>query len=267
MTYDPKRPAKATFAEFVRTAAVADCALSLVHTTDFFRLEKIQELGVLEPSKDPNFGDQVVCLFYGRPSYRVHPNVSNTNVSSFAPICFVLKKEFDWRGKRMHPFDTGAFAGHFLDRFVHPDLKLRDFEMDPTPDDARHLVGVFYGSNANYMDCRPNETLNSSKLSAARMHTVESYNQIIRDTRNDRSDERVHTVEVQTDRQIVLAGNVRAIVVPARLFDEKQKNDMAVSWGCEVVCYNMKMVFTPKDMMDLIFDKVRTVLVQDGQIS
>ena len=83
---------------------------------------------------------------------------------------------------------------------------------------------------------------------------------------NDGSDERIHSVEIQAENSVALKDNLLAVVVPARFFDEDQIKAIIAEWKCEVVGYHVKSVFTPTYLMSLLFDKVREILVQDGQL-
>jgi hypothetical protein len=110
MAHFPMKRSKSDFRTFIQAEAGRPQILSLIHTSDFCRLQGIQEANSLTGLPDSRFNDdRLLYFFYGRPSYRVNPAVSNTRVSSFAPISFVFKKDLIWNAARLHPFDTGAF--------------------------------------------------------------------------------------------------------------------------------------------------------------
>jgi hypothetical protein len=90
---------------------------------------------------------------------------------------------------------------------------------------------------------------------------------LIRHGQNDGVDERLHSVEIQTEQAISLKDNLLAIIIPARFFDDDRKRHLEQKWNCKVVMYNLQAVFSPVNLMSLIFDKVREVLLSDGQIS
>ncbi len=241
--------------------------LSVVHTTDLFRLSEIQDDNRLEPAEDKYFkGERLLYFFYGRPSYRVNSQVQNTRVSAFAPICFVFKKNFRCPTKRIYPFDTGAFFAGRMKTKIHPNFELDDFLLDAETVSAQSVVSKFYNSNEDYLDCRPSDNLKIDDLVTKRLHRVESYYQLIRDVGNDGSDERIHSIELQVENNIELRGNLLAVVVPARFFTDEQISEMITAWDCKIVGYHVKSLFTPTDLMSLLFDKVREVMLDDGQI-
>ncbi len=266
---NPSRKKNEEFLKFIQAAKDFESLspLSFIHTTDLFRLGEIEETGELRPqSVDKYFKDSVLYFFYGRPSYRVHPEIQKTRISSFAPICFIFKPSSPIAMRRSYPFDSGAFIDGRMDMVMHRDFSVEDFEIEPNENGPKKIISTFYGSNQNYMGCFPSDGPNNELLAQNRLHRVEAYNEIIRFIRNDGNDERVHSIEMQTTESVPLKGNIIAVVVPARFFNDIQKKKLEDEWGCIVVCYHMQSVFTPSDLMSLIFDKVINVLVQNDQI-
>ena len=294
---DPEK--KREFEEFVRQGNALPPALSLIHTTDFCRFEAIKTSGAISLSDDevfktagktvsekkviktagnadstsndkvfiPGKPEKLVYFFYGRPSYRVNPDIKDTRVSSFAPICFVFKREFDCQIKRIHPFDTGAFDAGRLSGFVHSTMAMSDYQLSPEILSAQCVVNAFYGNNSRYVDCLPSGAIEIEKIVKDRLFFVESYYFLIRYTPNVDSDERAHSIELQTDEVVYLKDNVLAVVVPDRFFDGERIKEIRDLWNCLVVTYHLKNVFTPVNLMDLLMDKVREVLFADGQLS
>ncbi len=241
--------------------------LSLVHTTDLARFDTILKKGVLRPVKtDEFYKERLLYLFYGRPSYRVNPHIKNTRVSGFAPVCFIFKPEMPWPAKRVHALDTGAFIHERVDQFMHPDFSVSDYAVESSEKGASNIVNAFYDGPCDYYDCKPSHTLDSEDLAKQRLFRVEAYNELVRHVPNDGTDERVHAIEIQTDKPIRLNGNLLAVVIPARYFDDAQKHEIESKWKCKIVGYTFKSVFSPVDLMSLIYDKVREVLLANDQI-
>jgi len=240
----------------------------LIHTTDFLTLSEIEMSGKLESlEEDSYYKTKTIYFFYGRPSYRIHPTVKNTRISSFAPVCFVLKPSIDWKPARVYPFDSGAFLNKRMQDVFHPSFKLEDFELGAERGSASAVVEAFYGSNANYIDCQPAHSHDQKAFGQRRLHRLETYLDLIERFPNDGSDERLHSIEIQFEQAVSLKGNLLAVIVPARFFDETMKRELEAKWDCTVVFYSIKAVFSPSDIMGLVFDKVREVLVKDAQIS
>lgn len=268
MAHFPIKRSKSDFRTFIQAEAGRPQILSLIHTSDFCRLQGIQEDNSLTALPDSRFNhDRLLYFFYGRPSYRVNPAVSNTRVSSFAPISFVFKKDFTWNGARLHPFDTGAFTDKRMITTIHSEFGLVDFELTATPENAQAIVSAFYDGNKNYIDCNPTNKLDVEDLIKKRQLQVETYYDLLRSAPNEQGDERLHSIQVQFNNDVPLKGNLLAVVIPGRFFDDEQQRSIADEWECKVVPYHLQSVFTPKDLMSLLFDKVRQVLLEDDQLS
>jgi hypothetical protein len=268
MAKPTKAPSNADFKNFIQAELGRPQVLSLVHTSDFCRLRGIQEKDRLVAAEDKRFNkERLLYFFYGRPSYRVNPQVSNTRVSTFAPVAFVLKKDCAWNGTRLHPFDTDAFIDGRMQTTIHSEFGREDFELAAVPESAQALVSAFYENNKNYIDCNPTINLDVNALIKNRQLQVETYFDLLHSAPNDQNDERLHSIEVQTSADLPLRGNLLAVVIPERFFDEDQTRAIADDWGCKVVPYYLKAVFTPKDLMSLLFDKIRQVLLDDNQLS
>jgi len=210
------------------------------------RLTAIQETDSLIAAEDKRFANQrLLYFFYGRPSYRVHPQVSNTRISTFAPVCFVFKKNFPWPGERLHPFDTGAFIDGRMVTSMHPSFKLGDFELTPVPESAQALVSAFYESNENYIDCEPSNNIDAAELARRRLQRVETYHNLINFAPNDHNDERIHSIELQTSDNVPLKGHLLALVVPGRFFDDEQMLAITNNWECRVIPYHVKDLLYP----------------------
>jgi hypothetical protein len=179
----------------------------------------------------------------------------------------VFKKEFSWRGERLHPFDTGAFLDGRMTTSIHPGITLKDFELPANIGSAQDLVKAFYSHNKHYLDCRPSNDIDIDDVIARRLQRIETYYNLIRFAPNDNADERVHSIEIQLANDMPLRGNLLSVVVPGRFFDPDQVAELREAWDCQVIPYTLKAVFTPNDLMSLLFDKVREVLLSDGQLS
>jgi hypothetical protein len=93
MAHFPMKRPKSDFRTFIQAEAGRPQILSLIHTSDFCRLQGIQEANSLTALPDSRFNNErLLYFFYGRPSYRVNPAVSNTRVSSLLQSLLYLKK-------------------------------------------------------------------------------------------------------------------------------------------------------------------------------
>src|ERR1700733_9805164 len=93
---------------WLRTISPYPKALAWCHTTDAFALREIILNGSFRPTRCGVFEEDLFYCFYGRPAYRF-TDVASLQVTSKAPVVVLLAPEIVNNGKRMFPFDTGAF--------------------------------------------------------------------------------------------------------------------------------------------------------------
>ena len=78
---------KTRFKNFVQAVPPAQPLLPLTHLTDAYRFEKAHQTDELQPRDCKVFGEPLLYLFYGRPSYRVHPDEQPSGLAHYLPVC------------------------------------------------------------------------------------------------------------------------------------------------------------------------------------
>lgn len=192
-------------------------SLSWCHTTDAYRLMSIIKKGKLSPQICPVFHESLAYFFYGRPAYRRNDN-QQIRLTSKAPVIIVLRPEIIEIGSRIFPFDSGAFPDRYA-QWLHPDMRLRDFELECPSNAPQRFVSAFFKNNENYLKVIPNET----KPATNGIFEVESVSELLRDPNAEPADDRRLAVELQVRQEIRFdSHNVSALILPDEL--------MAADW-------------------------------------
>jgi hypothetical protein len=138
-----------SLSRYVAAQTPNEPTLPFVHMTDAWVLNRILTSDLLQPRKCPYFNEDLLYLFYGRPSYRPNAKELASSLSFMAPVCFVLRPESLSFIARMFPFDSGAFHNGLFQDFLHPQMTIADFALEPDLQNPARLVNGFFGSNEN----------------------------------------------------------------------------------------------------------------------
>jgi hypothetical protein len=237
--------------------------LPLVHVTDAANFSFIRTKGVLEPKRRPDYkNEEILFLFYGRPSYRVNAGVNTLDTKSFAPICLILNHDIISKSWRIMPFDTGAFNNGELTPPIHPTMTADQFELVCDPTAPMRLIKFFFGTERNYFDANP---LPSVPIERWTNFPADSYDRLIRNQANSKMDDRVSAIEIQLAKPLELFNNVRAIILPKEFLDQPGMLECIQSWRDALpITYDLPQSYDPKEIMGTIRQKVRDFYVQRG---
>lgn len=130
---------------------VPPCEKSLAwcHTTTAFKFRRMAETGECKLRPCEVFSEDLLYLFYGRPAYRA--NNDPMSKAGSQPVVLLFEPPIADNGKRLHPFDTGAFRADRLGRWLDPDMKLSAFELKCSTEGVLRFVAAFFASNENYL--------------------------------------------------------------------------------------------------------------------
>lgn len=164
------------------------------------------------PEQCKVFGEWLVYLFYGRPAYKVHIDYPEQRLTDeYLPVAMVLDPGCVAAVRRAFPFDSGAFHGGAYSGVLHKHARLTDFELEPSVESARKVVGAFFGSNENYL---------LGQASVGRLPDAfddpeaNAHRALITGGTEVDVDDRRYTIEIQTEEAITLAPFLRAVVMP-----------------------------------------------------
>lgn len=171
--------------------------------------------GALRVRPCSNYGDRpMVYLFYGRPAFKPMPGMLPARMEEHLPMCLVLDAGLIGRAVRIVPFDSGGFARY---RPMVGPLARNRFELHPSRDIPRRIVGAFFETNANYFHQMPTrEELDISLLHPEARAIV----RLSRDPALADDDDRRTTIEIQLEEDVAIEPALKAIIGPPLLFDE-----------------------------------------------
>lgn len=201
------------FWSWLRSIAPYSKPLAWCHNTDAFALRRIIEEGQLAPCACPVFGESLLYFFYGRPAYRFNEQGS-MRISGRAPVVIVLDPDIIAEGKRLHPFDTGAFENKRYTEWLHESMQLADFELACPSDAPQRHVSSFFGTNMDYLLLKARKPTQPYPGE----YEVDSLVALLTDPSTERADDRRIAVELQTDKPIPFRSpQIKALILPDEL--------------------------------------------------
>lgn len=253
--------------EFLKKNSVrASAELPLVHTTPAHSLRDIIATKSLSPTDCPVFvGEQLIYLFYGKPSYKVG---GTTQKNWLMPICFLIRIQALRSIKRIYPFDSGAFSTG-----RHPDyieaFDMGEFEVSQHNDPSK-IVGAFFQTIKDYFSLTPKDV---GQFRQEHSLTIMDHEILaLRDLADDSSltgiDDRRFCIEVQTEDEIALVpNNVQAVILPYDYLEDPSvvkfiENDLAAT-PLPYDCFSL----TSAEHTAIIYSKVLEFLRHQGGLN
>jgi hypothetical protein len=229
-----------TLPEFLRAAQAGSVeAPQPVHSTVAANIFDILEAGRLKATSCRVFDKEKLCyLFIGRPSYKK----SGKGEAPYwmLPLVFVMKGLANLPIKRIHPFDTGAFASRRLPDYLTT-FELDSFELGSDPAQIPRVISAFYDTAERYMKGE-NRSLDSIKAQVqidVRHARIEALIRMFSERSRAEIDDRGRNIEVQVGGDVPLADNLLGVVLPDqyRLLPEIERH--LKSLGAQVEYYGL----------------------------
>jgi len=148
--------------------------------------------GFFMPSHCAVFEEDLLYLFYGRPAYR-RAEYEQIRLTAKSPVVLVLSPGIVSSGRRMFPFDSGAFEERYKKKWVHHGMKLADFELECPGDAPQRHVAAFFGTNWNYL----RQICADPPLPYVGEFEVEALMELLRDPNAIEADDRRLALELQ----------------------------------------------------------------------
>lgn len=186
-------------------------ALPLVHTTDTYTLTDIMDDGQLRPVPcDVYTPENLIYLFYGKPSFR--PNIDSEPLSlhHYFPICMIFKPSLMKEIRRVLPFDSGAFGLGLYGPYLHKEMKLGDFLLEPDPATPGRIITKFFDSAKSYLQGQPDTVLNVDPSE----FEAESLAALYAAKHSNLLDSRNSSIEIQIDKAIDITDQLIATIMP-----------------------------------------------------
>ncbi|GAA4334943.1 hypothetical protein [Flaviaesturariibacter amylovorans] len=197
--------------ERIVAAGAAHPALPLFHCFEAIYIQRILDSMQLKPRLCNVYHEELLYLFYGKPSYKSAND--NSNPGYLSPVCFMINWNAVPSIKRALAFDSGAFDRY--DGFFHKSMGREEFQLNPNIDAIRKIIDFFYYSNTRYFKGQARQELPPYD----QVHyQVEGYHSLITSSRESTTDDRRATIEIQLDYPIdITSDNIDAIVLPEHL--------------------------------------------------
>jgi hypothetical protein len=254
---------KGRFKRFVQTVEPAEPSLPLTHLTDAYRFEETRLSDGLQPRVCKVFGEPLLYLFYGRPSYRVHLDEEPTGLDHYLPVCILFRNASMPSPKRIFPFDSGAFYKGLYSNAVHRDMGLDDFSLEAHPSTPGRIVSLFFGSVEAYFLASPTpvSTLPVTEFEAR------SYAALIASQLRSNTDDRGSAIELQIDVEVRLSDCAEAVVAPGPLLDSPDIKRFLHAHGIEPLPYEQLGRQRPADFVSNLFRICREYYVRRGLLT
>ncbi len=239
---------KRRFRDLVSRAKPSEPQLPLVHSTDAYALGDILDTGEIVPQTCGVFvGEDLLYFFYGKPAFRPNIFAEPTSLAHYFPICFIFKPELAATIKRIFPFDSGGFRD-FYSKYMHKQMKLGDFGLEPDPKTPGQVVTQFFGSNPAYLMGRANP----ADLDAAHFE-AQSYSAMIVAKGSDSFDSRGSSIELQTGETVSITDMVAAVILPGQ-YDTGILGETLRGIGIETIPYRVTDRSRPNEYVGTVTD-------------
>ena len=197
------------------TNAQKDLTLPLVHSTQAANLIKIVNNNSLLATPCNVFVKDRLCYFFvGRPAYK-QKSVEDPSEWEL-PVAFVVRFHEPPPFKRIFPFDSGAFKGKLLPRYITM-FNLENYNVSGDPEHIGRIISVFFKTRQRYQQRRASgyEELAQEHLLGPEHQEIKALAKLYLEQSSIDLDDRAAAIEVQIDQDVKLSReNLLGIVVP-----------------------------------------------------
>lgn len=243
-----------TFQEAVLRAGLANPELPLVHSTSLINFREIVKQNIITATKCPVFKEDLLYLFYGKPSYRIASSSGARTDISYCPICFILKSSAFKSVKRIFPFDSGAFQDGLYSSHIPAEITLNKFLLQTDKKIPAKVVKLFFGNNMSYFLGDASNLLAIGTMD----FEIRYYHELISSTGASCTDDRKSSIEIQIDQNVTLnKDTVYAVVLPtSSLQDPDVLSAINKTWQTIPITYNTFKSTAPIEYHGVIREKV-----------
>lgn len=236
--------------------------MHLMHSTAVGRGAQIIVQGELRTRKCPEYDQELLYLFYGRPAYKPLPGVAANGIDEHLPMCLVIDPALLHEAVRILPFDSGGYARYAS--HTGPLLGRPDFELGPGGEMPMRLVRAFYDTNRNYYMQSPTADHRAIPIAHG---AARAFARLTRD-KSIGDDDRRSTIEIQISRAVPLSGALKAVVGPTTLLTDPQVTAALDPLpGVARVSYDTFGSQQPSAYTALLYDRVASFLTSEGVLS
>jgi hypothetical protein len=192
--------------------------MPLTHVTKGIGAEDIVQSGAINPH-----GNEIRSyFFYGRPAYRVHGDGA-IKVEAACPFCFILTGELIKSADEIFAFDSGAFANRMYKHVLMEEMQVADFSLQQDAVRPNKLIARVFKSPAAYFDGDLSQIPAPEEGSEAWQFHARAYLQLLLSPGRNEPDDRICSIEITMNKDVPLAENLKAIIVPHTLWGDGKK--------------------------------------------
>jgi len=251
---------------FVDSAPAVTPILPAAHTSRGLNFSEILQTRTLKKTACKFFpGNEILYLFYGKPSYRPKDDGIHSLDLTRGLFTFVLDISKIKLSMRFFPFDSGAAIDGLYKDYITHDGYIDGFRVDGGLEICQKIVGAFFGNNENYWTgfldktlCDTIYPLDFHSLCFARMNSIDVGTSF---------DKRSCSIEIQVMEDIILdKSNLLALIVPDRLRFQKDVVNIIADCEAELISYRWRKD-TPSARSSEIEREMEGWLVRRGMIN
>ncbi len=187
--------------------------MPLTHMTKGVHAKDIVKNRAVKVRKDSDFGEDLAYLFYARPAYRVHGD-GPIKMEAACPFCFIFKPEIIEDARATFAFDTGAFSKGLYNRFLTDEMDLEDFSLGNDTSRPNRIIAKIFQDMAPYIRGDISKIPAAEQLSTSWDYHARSYINLLKSPGRNESDDRICSIEVVFDKDVITSGNLIAVIVP-----------------------------------------------------
>lgn len=253
---------------FVDSHEPTEPILPLTHVTTMFGFRTIMTGMTLEPKECRVFNENLLYLFYGRPSYRA-TQVAGSELNWNLPIGFILNPDAVSTIKRIFPFDSGAFANGLYGETFHAESEMSSFRLTPKIISTARYTSAFYSGNAHYYRGKSDINLDLGNFDFELQGLSYLSKRPGMQTPNGKStaDERASTVEIQTAESLTIKDTLMALIVPESLMADTAFMDAIERWeidGSKILSYAEILGPGSESWVGVFYEKVENLYRNEG---
>ena len=216
----PHRP---EFRQWVDTKPDPGWALlPLTHVTKGIGALDIIREGIIKAAHCDVFKAPRAYFFYGRPAYRVSGDGA-IKVEAACPICFIFDAVLLKTADGVYAFDTGAFAKRLYKHTNLDEMNISDFSIGGDPSRPNRIIAHVFGTAEAYFDGNVSEAASPETGAEPWEFLARAYLHLLKSTGRNEPDDRICSIEVTFDRDVSLAPDLKAVVIPHTLWSGDQQ--------------------------------------------